>query len=454
MTSGTGYALISQPFTLSNVPYTISVWAKLIVGTAPLKLVIGSAWANEYALTTTLTRGFGTVAPPAGLNDTYIVINVPGGGSTNGIYGAQLETGSTPTSYIPTTTTSVTRAADAAVLTIPAGVNALLYTFDDNSTQQVSVTPGSYTIPTVERAQYQVHPGPERLRFYDRHFAAGNYVHAGQYRHYFDSGNILRTASNNGAHELRGGVSCLLIEGSATNVLLQSNNFSTTWVMNNASTFAAAQFISPDGTNNGWSVTNGAAVYGGIISNSVVFSNIPYAASIWAKLITGTAPIAINISAVQSSLIPTTAVTTRVSAVLTPSAGSGQTVFYRAPGVVGDVEGFYGAQLETGSVMTSYIPTTTAAVTRQADSATFTIPAGVTQLTYTFDDNSTQTVAVTAGSYTIPTNLARPNIKSIAWVTQTTFGAIITLQCAKCGFYMKLTNPHDATMIAAKHQAG
>ena len=54
-----------------------------------------------------------------------------------------------------------------------------------------------------------------------------------------------------------------------------------------------------------------------------------------------------------------------------------------------------------------------AAVTRAADSAVFTIPAGIGHLTYTFDDNSTQLVAVSPGSYTIPTSLNRPNIKSI-----------------------------------------
>ena len=63
--------------------------------------------------------------------------------------------------------------------------------------------------------------------------------------------------------------------------------------------------------------------------------------------------------------------------------------------------------------MTSYIPTTTATVTRAADSAVFTIPSGIGHLTYTFDDASTQLVTVSAGSYTIPTTLNRPNIKSI-----------------------------------------
>ncbi len=76
----------------------------------------------------------------------------------------------------------------------------------------------------------------------------------------------------------------------------------------------------------------------------------------------------------------------------------------------------WGAQCELGSNIpaTSYIVTTSAAANRAADAATFTIPGGITTLTYTFDDNSTQNKTVSAGAYTIPTNLNLPNIKTIA----------------------------------------
>ena len=49
----------------------------------------------------------------------------------------------------------------------------------------------------------------------------------------------------------------------------------------------------------------------------------------------------------------------------------------------------YKSQYELGSYPTSYIPTTTTAVTRVLDNASVTTPAGVTQITETFADGST-----------------------------------------------------------------
>lgn len=73
----------------------------------------------------------------------------------------------------------------------------------------------------------------------------------------------------------------------------------------------------------------------------------------------------------------------------------------------------WGGQIEEGVEATSFIPTTTAAVTRGADTLSFSIPSGVSSLTYTFDDDSTQVVSVSPGAYSVPNTLDRWGIKSI-----------------------------------------
>ena len=230
---------------------------------------------------------------------------------------------------------------------------------------------------------------------------------------YNNSSNILTTASANVARfNYVGGVSCLLIEPAATNMLVQSNNFgSASWDAQGGIVVTAAQFISPDGTNNGWSLTTGAG--NAYVAQYLTYSNIPYTMSAWGKQISGGLSYQLGMADVNGVVVITAALA-RISLTGTTQAGSGFVAFFKVVGAAGaGANGIYGAQLEIGSVSTSYIPTTTAAVTRAADSAVFTVPAGVGHLTYTFDDNSTQSVTVSAGSYTIPANLNRPNIKSI-----------------------------------------
>jgi hypothetical protein len=71
------------------------------------------------------------------------------GDGTSGLFvwGVQVETGSTATSYIPTTTSTVTRPADVITVTVPTGATQCVYVLDGVETT-VSVTAGStFTLP-------------------------------------------------------------------------------------------------------------------------------------------------------------------------------------------------------------------------------------------------------------------------------------------------------------------
>jgi hypothetical protein len=73
--------------------------------------------------------------------------------------------------------------------------------------------------------------------------------------------------------------------------------------------------------------------------------------------------------------------------------------------------------LEAGTKATTF-----ALTSRTADAVTVTLPAGLTYLEFTFDDNSTQEVSGTAGAFAVnPTALAKSRVKKITLNAQSSF---------------------------------
>jgi len=96
---------------------------------------------------------------------------------------------------------------------------------------------------------------------------------------YLNSSGVLTTASSNVARfQYVSGTPYLLYEPAATNLLLQSNGFSTTWFAENGGVLTSSAFTSPDGTSDGWSLTSGTG-FGGR-GQAITFSNVPYTFSL------------------------------------------------------------------------------------------------------------------------------------------------------------------------------
>jgi len=198
------------------------------------------------------------------------------------------------------------------------------------------------------------------------------------------------------------GCPALLVEPSAQNLFLRSNelNIGAPWTQDNISftTGSTSAFTSPDGTTNAFLLADTSGNTRHRISQQPTTSFVSgttYTASIFVKknsssrflLINGNTAfgamavlnldtLAItNISGTGASIdnygngwyrfsIRGTATSTQATSVFMQMQNAAADGIY-----IGNGSSFYlyGAQVETGSVATSYIPTTTAAVTRNAD---------------------------------------------------------------------------------------
>jgi hypothetical protein len=212
----------------------------------------------------------------------------------------------------------------------------------------------------------------------------------------------------------------LLLEPQRTNIALRSEEFSnaSSWVLANSGTITANTTISPDGTQTA-DTLNAGANSAQVQQHRTDTSGAVYTVSIWVKRITGTGNVFLRAVVNADTLIAVTSDWQRFTATVTSTTTTIRIGVKLATS--GDAVAIWGGQVELGSYATSYIPTTTTAVTRLADAASKT---GISSLINStegvlygeiaalYDDGTNRGIAISDGtssnrvyvSYTTTTN--------------------------------------------------
>ena len=252
---------------------------------------------------------------------------------------------------------------------------------------------------------------------------------------YVDADGVIQTALANEPRFDYSNGSCpsILVEPQRTNLLLRSEEFdNASWSKANV-TVAANQTIAPDGnltadllagigTGTSYSYQNATVVSGQTYTISIfakknqtnflqIFGSGGFGANTWAnfdlengtigsKDASTTATITAYPNGWYKCTISNTTVSTTDGCFFVPvnSATASRNPSFNA---TNHSIYIWGAQLEAGSNATSYIPTVASTVTRNADAISKSGLSGITSITETFENGTTNVISGSPTSYTM-----------------------------------------------------
>lgn len=225
----------------------------------------------------------------------------------------------------------------------------------------------------------------------------------------------------------------LLVEGEATNLLLQSEDYTNSAWNKVRTTTSACDILSPNGVDTMLEVISTGS-FGGIRQDVSIDQGSTYTWSAYVKykdfqycyfvsstnssdacvydLINGVTDGGTDgtINHIGDGIYRITFTNNALSSADTFQLNVGE---YTGDNYSGYGVYVWGAQVEKGVIASSYIQTQDEIEIRESDQLSFTVPNGVSALRYTFDDKSTQDVDASEGLYNVPTTLNRKHIVRI-----------------------------------------